>query len=249
MKSKIQLIVVAIAAIIVMMNLESCSSYHGIASKPDGHNRYRPDFTLLAPVKHHSTDHYKQKACPPAGRAADTKVSASNTTKPAPAAPATVDTKKTVDMSALTASANNDVPNMKNAKDLYKLLTAQERAQAKEEINKIFAKQPILKSVVNGRLNKMDEKYPAPATSSFSKDGGGALSLGEILAIVAIACVPFFFLGIAALVIGIVALMKINREGGRSWARILAILAIVFGALEILGLIFWLSFSVFVIIR
>ena len=144
---------------------------------------------------------------------------------------------------------NNDVPTLKNSKDLYKLLTAQERAQAREEINKIFAKQPILKSVVNGRLNKMDEKYPAPATSSFSKDGGGALSLGEILAIVAIACVPFFFLGIAALVIGIVALMKINREGGRSWARILAILAIVFGALEILGLFFWLTFSVFVIIR
>jgi hypothetical protein len=239
MKSKIQLLVVAIAAVVVVMNLASCTSYHGIASKPDGHNRYRPDFTLLTPVKHHSSDHYKQKA-------ADTKVSASNTTKAAPAAPATVDAKKTVDMSSLTASAGNDVPNIKNPKDLYKLLTTEERAQAKEEVNKVLAKRPILKSLVNGRLNKLDKQYPAPAQSSFSKDGG-SLSIGEILAIVAAACVVTFFLALAGLIIGIVALQKIKNEGGANWARILSIVAIALGALFFFILLIWIIVDIAVL--
>jgi len=202
---------------------------------PDGHNKYHPDFAMHL-LKKHNSNYYNNHG----NNAA--KVSASNTAKPAPVAPATIDNKTSDAVSSMTASTSNEVPTYKNPKDAYKLLTEDERAQARQAVDKMFAKRPILRQLVDGKLNKLNEKYPAAKESSFKNaDGGSGLSLGEILAIVAIACSVTFFLGIPGLVIGIVALLQINRNGGATWARILAIVAIVVGAIDILGLIIWIA--------
>jgi hypothetical protein len=233
MRNKIQLLVVGVAVIIAGANLASCSSYRGLAFKPDGHNHYHPDLASIHRVKHLHDSNIRQHD--------DSKASANANVNPAPTAPAALETK-TVDQvsSTATASSSTEVPTPKNPKELFKLLTKEERSQAREEMEKILAKKPLMKHLVMNKFNKMDEKYPAPAQSTLHGASGAGLSLGEILAIVAIACVPFFFLGIAALVIGIVALLKIKKEGGANWAKILAIVAIALGALEIVGLILYI---------
>ena len=231
MRNKIQQLIVAVAVVVAMFQLESCSSYRTVASMPDGHNRYHPDFAMHV-LKKHNSNYYNNHG----NNAA--KVLAGNTAKPAPTAPVQLDNKNSDAVASMTASANNEVPTLKNPKDIYKILTEDEREQARQAVDKIFAKRPVLKQLVDGRLNKLNEKYPAAKESSFKKaDGGGALSLGEILAIVAIACSVTFFLGLAGLIIGIIALQQIRNNGGATWAKILAILAIVFGVLDLLGLL------------
>ena len=166
MKNKIQLFVIGLAIILAMVNLESCSSYKGIASKPDGHNRYQPDFALHLFSKHNS-NYYNNHGNN------DAKTSANKTAIPAPSASPSMDSKTLGELNSMTASSSNDVPALKNSKDIYKILTAEERKLAKEEVDKIFAKRPILKSMVDSRLNKLDEKYPAPAQSSAEMSRAG----------------------------------------------------------------------------
>lgn len=231
MKNNTRLVIVCTAIFLAMLGMQSCTSYKGIANKPDGHNRYHPDYALNNLFKKHNSNYAKHGVT-------DTKASANTVTKPAAVADS-INPKAPADLSSMTASSSNEVPVLKNAKDIYKILTAEERVQAKEELNRVFAKRPILKTLVNSRLDKLNEKYPA-ATQSSARDGGGSLSLGEILSIVAIACSVTWILGLAGLIIGIIALQKINAEGGANWARILAIVAIVLGAIDVLTFILWL---------
>jgi hypothetical protein len=215
------------AALIIVgtLNLESCSSKKATVSCPDLHGS-APHHYMAMHFKSHNANHQSASVT---AKPADHSAS----TTPAAIAPVGI------------ASLSTDIP--KTPGGIYGQLTSDERIMVRQEVSSLLVKKPfskLLNKMVSKKFDKLDKRYPAPAQSSFKADGGGGLSLGEILAIVAIACCVTFFLGIAGLVIGIIALQKINREGGASWAKILAILAIVFGALELLGLIFWIIFSV-----
>lgn len=61
MKKNLSLLIPAMALLIILANLESCSHYHGLASKPNGHNHYHPDFAMLHIAKHHRNNGVKQK--------------------------------------------------------------------------------------------------------------------------------------------------------------------------------------------
>ncbi len=61
MRKSIQVLVMGCAIALLAANLSSCTSYRGIASKPDGHNHYRPDFASLRIVKHHRNNDVKAK--------------------------------------------------------------------------------------------------------------------------------------------------------------------------------------------
>jgi hypothetical protein len=237
MKTKIQLATVGFALLLAVFSISSCTSYKGIASKPDGHNRYHRDLALNNLFKKHggnSANHDNTQA----------KASANNTVTPVQPAPASLNQKTATEINSMTASSSNEVPALKNPKEFYQLLTTEERVQAKEAVDKIFAKRHFLKKIVDARLNNMNEKYPAAAQSTLHRDNGGALSTAEILSIVAIACSVTWILGLAGLIIGIIALQRIRAEGGADWARILAIVAIVLGAIDVVSLFLWILFMI-----
>jgi hypothetical protein len=166
MRKKFYHLFMVLVVIIAGANLESCSSYRGIAFKPDGHNHYHPDLAAIHKVKHHHNDNVKNHTD-------DTKATAKANTNPVPVVPPTLDPKSSDQLSP-TASTSSEVPTMKNPKELFKLLTKEERSQAREEMEKIFAKRPILKHVVLNKFKKMDEQYPAPAQSTLHGADGGS---------------------------------------------------------------------------
>jgi hypothetical protein len=141
------------------------------------------------------------------------------------------------------ANSNNDVPATQRPMDMFKSLSAEQRLQVKDQVSSMLDKNKIVKGAILKRLDKMDKKYPAPPPAQ-AYEGGHRLSTGEILSIVAIACAVTWALGILGLILGAIALVKINREGGARWARILAIIAIVLGAIAFLSFFGYLIFIV-----
>ena len=76
MKKKLQLIAAGIAIVMMAANLESCTSYRGIAARPDGHNRYKPDMAMHQIKKHHhDADNRKAVATVPVATNATASVS------------------------------------------------------------------------------------------------------------------------------------------------------------------------------
>jgi hypothetical protein len=212
---------------LLIFNSESCTTHKGMVSCPDLHNASHHQMAMA-----HKAHHANNSAV---AKTNSKQADGATAQKPAVTTPGNMKTEG-------IAGISTDVPKIKTPGNIYKILTANERVQIKDQISNMLGKKTFLKKLMLGKLDKMDKKYPAPAQSVLHPDGS-ALTIGEILSIVAIGCVLFFFLGIAALVIGIVALLRTRTDGSRNWARILAILAIVFGALEIVGLILWLLFS------
>jgi len=124
------------------------------------------------------------------------------------------------------ASLSDDVPTFATAMEKFKNLDQDERMQAKKAIEDYLAKRPILKKMALKRFDKIDAQYPA---AEKARDGGGGMGVGEILSIVAI--VLAFLFPPVGLILGIVALVLINGNGGAGWARSLAIAAIIVGAI------------------
>ena len=222
---------VFVLAVLVIFQLESCSQHKGIMQCPavgyNAHHDKMPLLTLHNGNNRHSAVQRKTTAV----------VSTADSSRILPA----VDVITPV---GGYATSNNDVPKLKEPMELFKNLSADQREQIKEQVSTMMGKHKIVKGAILKRLDKMDKKYPAPPPA-LAYDGGGRLSLGEILAIVAIACAVTWVLGIVGLILGIIALIKINREGGANWARILAIVAIVLGALAFVS---FFGYFVFVVI-
>lgn len=85
MKKNLQLLITGLVIAVLAANLASCTSYRGIASKPDGHNHYRPDFASLKVVKHHHNNNNKVAATDVATAANTTQTPAATAAaKPAP---------------------------------------------------------------------------------------------------------------------------------------------------------------------
>jgi hypothetical protein len=205
------------------MIMASCSSNKMMGRKFDGHNVYRPEFALKSNYK-------KYKA---------SKIQASKSVKSTEDVTPQVQPIDNLESKGY-ASLSSDAPKLGKPMEMFKRLTAEEREVAKAEISKIFDKNPTLSSIIDKKFEKLDKKYPAPAQSSLSADGK-ELTTAEILSIVAIALSVFWVLGLAGLIIGAIALKKLKKEGGRSWARILSIIAIVLGSIMLLSFIIWLA--------
>ena len=224
---------VAVLAVFIIFQMESCSQHKGIMQCPAvSYNAHHDKLTTHAWHTGNSHQRGNQRNTTGTGNTVD-KVDSS---RMLPA------------VDAITpegyASSNNDVPRAKEPMDMFKNLSADQRMQVKEQVSTMFAKNKIVKGAILKRLDKMDTKYPAPPPAQ-AYEGGHSLSTGEILSIVAIACAVTWVLGILGLILGAVALVKINREGGARWARILAIVAIVIGAIAFVS---FFGYLVFVII-
>ena len=219
----------AALTVFAAFNMESCSSNKGTVSCPDLHGSHH---SMAMHWKMHNPNHES--------------ASATHTSKTQPGDKTVKAAAPGVDKVNPTgiASLSNEIP--KTPMGIFKILTSDERAQVKQQISSLMVKKPMLNKLINKRFEKLDHKYPAPAQSVL-KAGGGGLSIGEILAIVAIACCVTWVLGLAGMIIGIVALLKINKEGGAKWAKILAIVAIALGALEFLTFLLWLIFVVILV--
>lgn len=227
-----------VAALFLVINLDSCSSHKGIVSCPDVHH----GSLAMHHVHYHNGNALAHNHHKDAGAQ-----QATNTSQPTKTVAAPQPTKaNAVDPNSDAiyggggglASSSRDLPKFKNPKELFKLMTEDEREEAKSTVSKVLAKHPFIRKMAIKKMERMDKKYPAPAKSTLNN--GGGLGTGEILAIVAIVCSVFFFLGIVGLILGIIALGMIKKNGGANWARILAIVAIILGALDILILILWL---------
>jgi hypothetical protein len=107
MKRNVQLLITGLVIAVLAANLASCTSYRGIASKPDGHNHYRPDFASLKLIKHHHNNDNKAVATNVA--------TAANTTQPPAAtahvAPATKPAPKFVALLTGDAPMEKRIPN------------------------------------------------------------------------------------------------------------------------------------------
>jgi hypothetical protein len=222
---------VAVLAVLMIFQLQSCSEHKGIMQCPAvGYNAHHDKLPMHA--LHNGNN--RQSA---GQRKTTAIVNPADNSRVLPA----------VDAIAPVggyATSNNDVPKFTEPMELFKHLSAEQRDQVKAQVSTMMAKNKIVRGVILKKLDKMDKKYPAPPPAQ-AYAGGGALSLGEILSIVAIACAVTWVLGIVGLIVGIVALLKINREGGANWARILSIVAIVLGAIAFLS---FFGYFVFVII-
>ena len=222
---------IAVLAVLVIVQLASCSQHKGIMQCPAvGYNAHHDKLPLLA--LHNANSHHSafQKKTTATVNSVDTSRK--------------FDAVDAINPAGGYATSNNDVPRLKEPMELFKNLSAEQREQIKTQVSTMMGTHKIVKGAILKRLDKMDKKYPAPPPAQ-AYDGGGRLSLGEILAIVAIACAVTWVLGIVGLILGIIALIKINREGGANWARILAIVAIVLGALAFVS---FFAYFVFVII-
>ncbi len=225
----IKLLLVLLGFGVIILNIQSCSTRQGMVSCPDLH---RTSHHQMAMHKTHHSENRNVVAQQSAKEERHNEVGTTKTNQP--------NTAGTIEPIG-TASVSSGMPAIKKPADIFKILTTQERQQVKDKVSTMFSKTPMLKKIVLKKMDRLDKKYPAPAQSVLARDGGGEFTTGEILAIVAIACVLVF--GIVGLIIGIIALIKINHDGGREWARILAIVAIVLGALAFLG---FLGFFVFI---
>ena len=222
---------VAVLAVLVIFQLESCSQHKGIMQCPAVGFNVRHD---KQPIHALNNGNNRQNA---GKRKAPSTVNTADSSRMLPA----VDAIQPV---GGYASSNNDVPTLKDPMEMFKQMSAEQRDQIKAQVSTMLNKNKIVKGAILKRLDKMDKKYPAPPPA-LAYEGGASLSLGEILSIVAIACAITWVLGIVGLILGIIALIKINREGGANWARILAIVAIALGALAFLS---FFGYLVFVII-
>ena len=219
----------ALLAVFIIFQLESCSQHKGIMQCPAvGYNTHHDKLNMHALHPGNHRIHGAERKTATAANVVD-----SSRMLPA------VDAITPVGY----ATSNNDVPHINSAMEMFKNLSADQRMQVKEQVSTMLSKNKIVKGAVLKRLDKMDMKYPAPPPAQ-AYDHGGRLTVGEILSIVAIACAVTWALGVLGLIFGAIALVKINREGGARWARILAIIAIVIGAIAFLSFFGYLIFVV-----
>ena len=224
---------VAVLTVFIMFQLQSCSQHKGIMQCPEvGYNMHHEKPAMHA--LHLGNRHLRHNETNTTAVAQTANVERPNTA---------LDTLTPIAPTGY-ASANNDVPQLKTGMDMFKNLSEEQRIQVKDQVSTMFSKNKIIKGAILKKFDKMDKKYPAPPAAQ-AYEGGGRLSTGEILSIVAIACAVTWVLGIVGLILGAIALVKINREGGATWARILAIVAIVLGAIAFLS---FFGYVIFVVI-
>ncbi len=223
---------VAVLTVFIMFQLQSCSQHKGIMQCPEvGYNAHHEKFNMHAFHISKRHMHNNEKTATAAVHTANADRSPMMFDTLTPKAPIGY------------ATSNNEVPQLKTGMEMFKNLSEEQRDQVKDQVSTMFSKNKIIKGAILKKFDKMDKKYPAPPPAQ-AYEGGGRLSTGEILSIVAIACAVTWVLGILGLILGAIALVKINREGGATWARVLAIVAIVIGALAFLSFFGYVFFVI-----
>lgn len=238
MKKHLHLLIAGIAIAIVMVNLQSCTSYRGIASKPDGHNHYRPDFASLRIIKHHHNDHLKAKT--------DNTSTAANTIA-TPAEPAKKPAPKFIAQVTGDAPFKARVPNiitkdmdddqMQKANEVLAKYSNHKVSLSKNARGKVFLKADSRKDFVKLTRTLIKESKSAAPMSDEARD---ILALvGGILGIVSIGLclIPYVdYISIPAGVAGIVlGALGLHSERRHKWA----LLGIILGAIGVfLALVF-----------
>ena len=227
MKKNLQLLVAAIAITIMAFNLESCTSYRGIASRPDGHNHWRPDFAGIHIKKHHQNDKANART-----------TAMANTTK-APLVP-TAEHKTTGVVAQITGDApfkaripklvSKDITddNIVKVNDALAKYSNHKVSIAKTANGKFYLKADSRKDFVKLTKTLLRESKSAAPISDEARD---ILALvGGICGIVAIglSVIPYAdFLSIPAGVAGIVlGVLGLHSETRHKWA----LLGIILGA-------------------
>jgi|GEM_PF-2954315 hypothetical protein len=229
MKKNIQLLITGVAIVILAANLASCTSYRSIASRPDGHNHYRPDLASLRIAKHHHDNGVKVKAAD--ATACDDQTSA--TTKPAKKQPKfiaelTGDAPMQMRLPKYAVDGMDD-DKMEKVNDALAKYSNHKVSLAKTSNGRIVLKADSRKEFMKLTKVLFNERKAAAPISEEAQD---ILALvGGICGIVAIALclVPWanylsFPTGIAGIVLGALSL---HSERRHKWA----LLGIILGSI------------------
>jgi len=206
-------IIISLSCLVIILNMESCSTKQGLVSCP---NLYHAPHHQIAMRKA-----YRQAGNTSAAKPAAAPQNAGQNIN----GPATLNSVQPVGIASL--SNNAQVP--KSPKKLFEALTGDQRQQVKEEISNMLKKAPVIQKVALKRFDKLDKKFPAPREHPVHSGDNGGLVKSEKLAIAAFVLSLTITFSLIGFILGIVALVQMKQDDGRLWAKILSILAIVFG--------------------